>query len=223
MLRSFQRSFSAVNSMHEHKLVLLQKCVDLVPKHGWGLNTISLACRELGYPPSMNGLIGGNAVDLITYFQLMTLDKLKQKHHHEDPSSGTHSFYDRLDRILRDRIDLVKPFAPHLPQAIKILSDPVNIATSAEIIQNNSHELCRLAGDESYNMKWYSRRAAVSAICSTSDLFLTADQSPEKSDTVEFLARRVREAAAVEAKADHLEVYGRMLLTSVSNILPQLR
>lgn len=55
-------------------------------------------------------------------------------------------------------------------------------------------EILFLAGDTAVDTSWYTRRAALSAIYASSELFMTEDQSEGFVETREFLHRRLDEA-----------------------------
>lgn len=53
-----------------------------------------------------------------------------------------------------------------------------------------------LAGDTSVDTSWYTKRAALSVIYASSELFMTQDTSPDFVETEAFLSRRLEEAEA---------------------------
>lgn len=59
-------------------------------------------------------------------------------------------------------------------------------------------EIWALSGDKAVDPSWYTKRAAVSAIYASSELFMTTDSSgPEYAATREFLQRRFRESQEI--------------------------
>jgi len=58
-------------------------------------------------------------------------------------------------------------------------------------------ELWFLAGDTAVDSSWYPKRAAISAIYASSELFMTDDKSPGFSETRQFLGRRLDEVDRV--------------------------
>jgi ubiquinone biosynthesis protein COQ9 len=69
----------------------------------------------------------------------------------------------------------------HLPTALKELSLLVD-------------EIWFLAGDASVDPSWYTKRASLSAIYASTELFMTTDRSAGFGDTRDFLQRRLEEA-----------------------------
>ena len=60
-----------------------------------------------------------------------------------------------------------------------------------------SDEIWFLAGDKAVDPSWYTKRASLSMVYSTSELFMTNDRSPDFADTRQFLTRRLQEVQSV--------------------------
>ena len=74
---------------------------------------------------------------------------------------------------------------------------PSNIRPSLAELARLSDEIWFLAGDTSVNTSWYTKRASLSAIYSSTEIFMTTDQSTDFAETEEFLDRRLDEAKSV--------------------------
>jgi ubiquinone biosynthesis protein COQ9 len=60
-----------------------------------------------------------------------------------------------------------------------------------------SDEIWFLADDASVDPSWYTKRASLSMIYASSELFMTNDASPDFTETREFLRRRLDETSQV--------------------------
>lgn len=74
------------------------------------------------------------------------------------------------------------------------MAQPSNLAVSFQELAHLSDELLFLSGDESVDYTWYTRRASLSTLYATSELFMTNDKSPGFVETRRFLARRFEES-----------------------------
>lgn len=61
-------------------------------------------------------------------------------------------------------------------------------------------EILHQAGDSSVDAEWYTKRAALSALYASCELFMTQDASPGFVDTSAFLARRMEDARRARAR-----------------------
>jgi ubiquinone biosynthesis protein COQ9 len=74
---------------------------------------------------------------------------------------------------------------------------PSNISPSLHELALLSDEIWFLAGDSSVDTSWYTKRASLSTIYASTDLFMTTDKSAEFKDTQEFLDRRFEDSFTV--------------------------
>jgi ubiquinone biosynthesis protein COQ9 len=70
---------------------------------------------------------------------------------------------------------------------------PQSIAPSLTELARLSDEIWFLAGDTSVDYSWYTKRATLSAVYSSTELFMTTDSSPNYNETENFLDRRLSE------------------------------
>lgn len=79
-------------------------------------------------------------------------------------------------------------------QALAILAMPNHLPDSLRELTLLSDEIHFLAGDKSVDTSWYTRRAGLSAIYASTELFMTQDKSPNFKETEDFLDRRLEAA-----------------------------
>jgi len=86
---------------------------------------------------------------------------------------------------------------PPLPQALAIMAQPAYIPPSLTELARLADEIWFLAGDTSVDTSWYTKRATLAAVYSSTELFMTTDTSPEHMETERFLDRRLEETRRV--------------------------
>lgn len=74
------------------------------------------------------------------------------------------------------------------------MAQPSYIPASVKSLAELSDDIWYLAGDVSVDPSWYTKRASLSAIYVSAELFMTDDRSVDFADTKAFLRRRFREA-----------------------------
>ena len=90
------------------------------------------------------------------------------------------------------------PFPPNeQPQALALMSLAGNIPASLRELFLLADEIWFLAGDDSVDTSWYTKRATLSSIYAATETYSTTDQSTNFKDTEEFLDRRLEEARVV--------------------------
>ena len=77
------------------------------------------------------------------------------------------------------------------------MAQPAHVAPSLQELFSLSDEIWHLAGDASVDGSWYTKRASLSAIYSSAELFMTRDTSSNFEQTENFLDRRLEELKVV--------------------------
>jgi len=77
------------------------------------------------------------------------------------------------------------------------MAQPSHAPASLKELAMLSDEIWYLAGDTAVDPSWYTKRATLSMIYSSSELFMTNDHSPDYVETNKFLKRRLGEVQSV--------------------------
>jgi ubiquinone biosynthesis protein COQ9 len=93
----------------------------------------------------------------------------------------------------QSRFSQTHPFANSL-QALAIMAQPTRVPATLQELGLLADEIYHLAGDKSVDPSWYTKRASLSAIYASSELFMTNDKSPGFGETRAFLDRRLEES-----------------------------
>ena len=74
------------------------------------------------------------------------------------------------------------------------MAAPSHMSTSLRELALLSDEILFQAGDICVDTSWYTKRAALSAVYASTELFMTTDNSPGYTETEAFLSRRLEES-----------------------------
>ena len=77
------------------------------------------------------------------------------------------------------------------------MAQPSHVPASVKELAALSDEIWFLAGDTAVDSSWYTKRATLSMVYSSSELFMTNDHSPDFVETGKFLDRRLEEVKTV--------------------------
>ena len=91
------------------------------------------------------------------------------------------------------RLLLVACAYTFLLQALAVMAQPSYVPASLHELFLLSDEIWHLAGDTAVDSSWYTKRATLSAIYSSAEVFMTTDTSPGFAETENFLDRRLHE------------------------------
>lgn len=77
------------------------------------------------------------------------------------------------------------------------MAQPSYVPASLKELAKLSDEIWFLVGDVAVDSSWYGKRASLSAVYASTELFMTTDQSEGFVETKKFLRRRLEDAQGV--------------------------
>lgn len=183
---------------------ILKKALTFVPQHGWTTTSITKAAESMGYPSIIHGMFPNGGADLIDYFLSDCLKRLPLELEGRMEGLGTQEKI-RLGTLTR--LGMIAPYIDRWPEALAVMGQPSNVPMSLNHLGKIVDEIWYLAGDKSADMSWYTKRASLAAIYTTTELYMTTDKTPNYEATQRFLDRRFVDAATVgKATNDVLQI-----------------
>jgi ubiquinone biosynthesis protein COQ9 len=189
-----------MNDMADLRERLLEAALDHVAFDGWGAATIAAAAKEAGVSPDLARVL----------FPRGPLDMAVAYHQRGDAAMvaglaardlSAMRFRDRVALAVRLRLEAAEREAVRRGAALFAL--PQNMVTGAGLIWGTADAIWRALGDTSQDINWYSKRATLSAVYSSTVLYWLGDDSEGSSATWEFLDRRIGDVMRFEkTKAD---------------------
>ncbi|KAL4284718.1 hypothetical protein GQ457_16G002300 [Hibiscus cannabinus] len=177
----------------EEQARVLQASLQHVIRLGWSEETMIAGAKEVGISPSIVGSFPRKEAALVEFFMDDCLQRLIDRiDSAEELQNSTPS--QRIDRLVRIRLEMQAPYISKWPQALSIQAHPLNVSTSFKQRAMLVDEIWHAAGDASSDLDWYVRRTVLGGIYSTTEIYMLTDRSPEFRDTWMFLDNRVEDA-----------------------------
>ena len=158
---------------------LLDRALQLVPKHGWSHACLAAAAVDIGLSSAAAGICGSPAA-LVRHHVEAYNQQLA-----EEQQEGT--LRDRLQRVCRQRVMMTSRVSSTWPEALQTL--PAGEALS--LLHDTADQCWYLAGDRSTGMNYHVKRAALGALLAAAELHLLTDPDEDKADTLKFLEEGV--------------------------------
>lgn len=98
---------------------------------------------------------------------------------------------DRIQTLIMARLEIMQPYREALRRAISILVMPTHVPHSSRLSWHVADLIWKLAGDESTDFSYYTRRLSLDAIYMATLYVYLDDKDPELTNTRQFLARRI--------------------------------
>jgi len=175
---------------------LLDAALMHVPFDGWTAPTWAAAVADSGVEPTVaEALFPRRALDLAVAYHkrgdALMLARLAEA------ELDTLRFRDRVAAAVRYRLEAVED-KEAVRRGATLFALPHHAATGSRLIWETADAIWTALGDTSEDANWYTKRATLSAVYSSSVLFWLGDDSPEHQATWDFLDRRIDDVMQFE-------------------------
>eukprot|EP01121_Diplochlamys_sp_Union-15-3_P015048 TRINITY_DN4903_c0_g1_i3.p1 TRINITY_DN4903_c0_g1~~TRINITY_DN4903_c0_g1_i3.p1 ORF type:complete len:234 (+),score=22.95 TRINITY_DN4903_c0_g1_i3:76-777(+) len=171
------------------KHTILEQALTHVKVHGWTHNAIAMAAKDLGYSSIFHGIAPNGNYDLVAHYIDKGNKDMSLKLETSDLTKMTNK--QKIKFALETRLRFNLPLLSRWPEAMAIMSQPLNLPSALHKLSIMADEIWYRAGDSSLNIDWYVKRGVVIGIYTSTELYLLTDMSKDKRDTWEFLDNRL--------------------------------
>lgn len=198
-----------------------------VPEHGFNERAIVSSLNDLGHSSSFLSGIGTfnspsffnvspSVLELVKFHLVTKRYELIESL----PLNSSEPLPD-LETLFLKRLEMNKPFAPHLSQLLSILSIPgeflVNVALP-ELHQLTDDMIFYSKEKDHSDFAWYSKRLAISTAYVSTELFMSQDKSHGYQETMDFAKNKLRNVENMGDMYNNTEEYLWFTLLSSINL-----
>ena len=171
------------------KIQLLDAALAHVPFDGWSETTLREAARDAGLDAAMVRIAcPRGAVDLAVAYHEAG-DQAMLRRLEETDLSGMR-FRDRVAFAVRARLEAVED-KELVRRGMALFALPPYAGDGARLIWNTCDHIWTALGDTSRDINWYTKRATLSGVYSSTVLYWLGDDSPSHAASWDFLDRRI--------------------------------
>ena len=172
-----------------------------VPFDGWSETAFKAAIAETGLSPALaRGLFPRGALDLAAAFHRNGDDAMMTALKSRDLSGM--KFRDKVTLAVRLRLEAVDD-REAVRRGVTLFALPIHAAEGARLIWGTADRIWTALGDTSQDINWYTKRATLSGVYSSTVLYWLGDDSVGHQATWAFLDRRIDDVMQIEkVKAD---------------------
>ena len=105
---------------------------------------------------------------------------------------------EKIARAVRVRIEASED-REAVRRGMTLFSLPIYSADGVRALWSTSDAIWRALGDSSDDLNWYSKRATLAGVYSSTVLYWLGDDSPESRETWDFLDRRIDDVMRIES------------------------
>jgi ubiquinone biosynthesis protein COQ9 len=179
------------------KARLIEAALMHVPFDGWSETSFRAASADAGLTAAeARALCPRGAVDLALAFHAQGDAAMAEKLRQTDLSALRYS--DRVAFAIRTRLNLVEHDKEAVRRGVTLFALPMHAADGAKALWQTADAIWTALGDTSDDLNWYTKRATLSAVYSSTVLYWLGDQSMDHAATWAFLDRRIDDVMRVE-------------------------
>ena len=200
---------------------LLDAALMHVPFDGWTATALRRAAADVGLTPEMAELaFPGGAHDVLEFYLERADRRLAAALAEQDLPAMR--IRERITTAVRTRLELAAQHREAARRTVALLALPHNARLASRTLYRTVDTMWRAAGDTSTDYNFYSKRAILAGVYSSTLLVWLGDQSEGFADSWAFLDRRIAGVMRFEkAKAEWRKATEHM--PSLTRFLGRLR
>eukprot|EP01113_Clastostelium_recurvatum_P011049 TRINITY_DN15569_c1_g2_i2.p1 TRINITY_DN15569_c1_g2~~TRINITY_DN15569_c1_g2_i2.p1 ORF type:complete len:262 (-),score=33.75 TRINITY_DN15569_c1_g2_i2:32-817(-) len=191
VIRRYYCSTSSINGSLDTRPNILQSSLKHVAKYGWTVEALAQGAKDNNLPPTAHGMFPNGGYDLVHYFVDQSNKNLAKQLSERRDQLVSMRLRDRVAEGVKLRLSMIGPYISRWPQAVSLLAHPANATSSLKLLALLADEIWHHAGDTSTDFSWYSKRAMLAGVYTSSELHMMSDTSEGFKDTMAFVDRRM--------------------------------
>ncbi|MDE2182312.1 MAG: COQ9 family protein [Alphaproteobacteria bacterium] len=179
------------------KPAILEAALKHIPREGFSDAMLKRAAAEAGVDAAeLPNLFPNGCVSLIeSYAEDVDQEMRKRLKSLDLPQMPVRR---RIAAAITTRLDILRPHKDVVRRAVAFLSLPPNAAISLKLTYNTVDAMWRAAGDRSTDFNFYTKRAILAGVYSSTLLRWLTDSTPDEHDTTAFLEARIENVMQYE-------------------------
>ena len=186
-------------SEHTLRTQVIEAMLNHVPFDGWSKESMTLAAADCGVDAEgLTRLFPAGIEDALivylAYADAKMLATFKERHQGEQIKLPVHL---RIRSLIMIRLEHAAPHKEVVRRTLVMLARPQHAKLAAKMLYRTTDAMWRAAGDTSTDYNFYTKRATLSALYSSTVLAFLADNTPDMTETEAFLDRRLMDISRI--------------------------
>lgn len=181
---------SARPSREEQRDRLLEAALVHVPFDGWSRRSLMAGARDAGIDAATaRRLFPRGGDDLLVHLERWADRRMLERV--DAATLQTMRMRDRIAALVRARLEVLTPHREAMRRAVAARVLPGNMLAAGSSLWRTVDVMWSAAGDHAVDLSYYTERAMLAGVCSSTFFYWLDDRSPGLEDTWAFLERRI--------------------------------
>jgi ubiquinone biosynthesis protein COQ9 len=177
---------------------------------GWSPQSLRDGARAAGHGTlEVERAFPGGVPDLVEHFSIWADRRMVESLQSRDLS--VLRVQERIALAVRLRLTLLEPYKEAVRRLVSYVALPQNTALGVRLLYRTVDEIWYAAGDTATDFNFYTKRALLGGVYSTTVLYWINDVSDESADTWGFLERRLHDVMRVGRTASRVGRLGGLI------------
>lgn len=176
---------------------ILEIALGHVPSHGWTEQSLRMATTDAGFEESMSRRAFPRGINDLIDTYLSKADDLMLGEL-EKCSLAAMPIRDRIRSAVKLRLEQSSEQREAIRRLIALQCTPQHAGSAMLALHRTVDKMWRAAGDKSADFNFYTKRALLAGVYSSTTLFWLNDHSADFSETWHFLDRRINDVMRLQ-------------------------
>lgn len=176
---------------------ILNRALERAPFEGWTPVMLNRAAADAGVSrPELAAAIPGGVADMFRYWSLLCDEAMAARM--SGDAFAAMKIREKVTFAISERLSMLRPHKEAARRAAATLALPAFASVGAEIAWKTCDAVWRGLNDTSNDFNYYSKRATLLAVWTSTFARWLADDSADEVATRDFLARRIENVMQIE-------------------------
>ncbi len=201
---------STDHDLDKARQAILDAALELAPFEGWSVPTLRRAASDAGYDrPTQLRAFPRGVIDLIDLYTERCDARMEEALAALDLDAMR--IREKVTVAVRARIEAMADHKQAAHKAMQFLALPMHAPDGMAHVARTADRIWRAIGDTSTDFNYYTKRATLSLVYSSTVLVWFDDTTPDHAETWAFLDRRIENVMSFEkVKAKARDGFSRM-------------
>ena len=174
----------------QEKMLILTKFLENAPFDRWSTSNLEQSAEACGFAPGYTALLFPNGVkDLTGYFHQLMNERMAAKFLKGDVPS---KISEKIAYLIELKLQVYNSFRKAMQPLANYNLMPQNICRTQKFLWQSCDQIWSLAGDKSTDHNYYTKRALLSYVYTSSVMYWLSDESPNYIETKKFIAKKIQ-------------------------------
>ena len=182
---------------------VIEAMLNHIPFDGWTTTSLDMAAADCGLSEAeIYSLFPEGVADVIAAYGSYANRNMITAFYGQDAGDiAGMPVHMKIRSLILIRLEQAAPHKEVVRRTLAVLAQPHHVKLAAELLYNTVDEMWRAAGDASTDFNFYTKRATLSAVYSSTLLAFLSDNSVDMVNTKAFLDRRLRDVTRLPKMA----------------------